>query len=131
MRRTLVLSIVAVCLGLAPLSAQFGGRDNEVVLYTVSAKGNPNPVIVSASTANTQSGFQVKDPFQELLEPFGPDFAGEFFVTLHKERADNFGFITQPEGIRTEPNAFQGPAKLMIIQGLETYCARCGFLPAE
>ncbi len=119
MRRTLVLSIVAVCLGLAPVSAQFGGRDNEVVLYTVSAKGNPNPVIVPASTANTQSGFQVKDPFQELLEPFGPDFAGEFFVTLHKEDADNFRFIIQREGIRTEHNTFQGPAKLMIIQGLD------------
>src|SRR5436309_3882894 len=109
MRRILVLSIVAVCLGLAPIQAQFGGRENEVVLYAVSAKGNPNPVIVPGSTVNTQTGFQVKDPFKELLEPFGPDFAGEFFVTLHSEASDNFRFIIQKEGIRTEHNTFQGP----------------------
>ena len=119
MRRTLVLSIVAMSLGLAPTWAQFGGRENEVVLYTVSVKGNPNPVIVPAGTVNTQSGFQVKDPFKELLEPFGSDFAGEFFVTLHSEPSDNFRFIIQKEGIVTQHNTFQGPAKLMIIQGLD------------
>jgi hypothetical protein len=119
MRRILVLSILTACLGLTPLTAQFGGRENEVVLYTVSAKGNPNPVIVPASTVNTQSGFQVKDPFKEVFEPFGPDFAGEFFVTLHSEPADNFRFILQKEGIFTQHNTFQGPAKLMIIQGLD------------
>jgi hypothetical protein len=110
---------MAGCLGLAPLSAQFGGRENEVVLYAVSVKGNPNPVIVPTTTVNTQSGFQVKDPFKETFEPFGPDFSGEFFVTLHSEDSDNFRFILQKEGIVTEHNTFQGPAKLMIIQGLD------------
>src|SRR5260221_13008689 len=109
MRRTVVLSIVAVCLGLAPLSAQFGGRDNEVVIYTVSAKGNPKPVIVPASTANTQSGFQVKDPVQGLLEPFGPDLAGEVFVTLHKQDADIFRVIILGEAMRREHNTPHSP----------------------
>jgi hypothetical protein len=119
MRRILILSTLAACLGFAPLRAQFGGRENEVVLLAVSAKGNPNPVIVPANTVNTQAGFQVKDPFKEVFEPFGPDFPGEFFVTLHTESADHFRFILQKEGIVTQHNTFQGPAKLMIVQGLD------------
>lgn len=119
MRRILVLSVIAGCLGLAPASAQFGGRENEVVLYVVNAKGNASPVIVPASTVNTASGFEVKDPLKETLQPFGPDFAGEFFVTLHSEANDSFRFILQKEGIITEHNTFAGPAKLMIIQGLD------------
>ena len=118
MRRTL-LSVLAVCFAAPLLLAQFGGRENEVVIYAVSAKGNPNPVIVPSTTVNTQAGFEVKDPLALPLEPFGPDFAGEFFVTLHSEAADNFRFIVQREGILTQHNTFAGPAKLMIIQGLD------------
>jgi len=47
-------------------------REDEVVIYTVSVKGNPNPVIVPSTTANTQTGFEVKDPLALPLEPFGP-----------------------------------------------------------
>ncbi len=84
--------------------AQFGGRADEVVIYAVSVKGNPNPQIVPSTTVTTQTGFEVKDPLALPLEPFGPDFAGEFFVTLHSEAADNFRFILQREGIFTQHN---------------------------
>jgi hypothetical protein len=118
MRRTL-LSVLAGCLAAPLMLAQFGGRADEVVIYAVSVKGNPNPQIVPSTTVNTQTGFEVKDPLALPLEPFGPDFAGEFFVTLHSEAADNFRFILQREGIFTQHNTFAGPAKLMIIQGLD------------
>ena len=118
MRRTL-FSVLAVCLAAPLMLAQFGGREDEVVIYMVSVKGNPNPVIVPSTTANTQTGFEVKDPLSMPLEPFGPDFAGEFFVTLHTEAADSFRFIVQRERILTQHNTFAGPAKLMIIQGLD------------
>jgi hypothetical protein len=118
MRRTL-LSVLAGCLAASLMLAQFGGREDEVVIYTVSVKGNPNPVIVPSTTVNTQTGFEVKDPLALPLEPFGPDFPGEFFVTLHSEAADNFRYIVQRERILTQHNTFVGPAKLMIIQGLD------------
>jgi hypothetical protein len=118
MRSALRLLIFAGCVA-SSLPGQFGGRADEVVIYAVSAKGNPDFQIVPSTTVNTATGFEVKDPLQEPLEPFGPDFAGEFFVTLHREAGDNFRFIVQREGIVTEHNIFQGPAKLMIIEGLD------------
>src|SRR5439155_26105066 len=116
MRRTL-LSVLAICLAAPLMLAQFGGREDEVVIYTVSVKGNPNPVIVPPTTANTQSGFEGKDPLSLPLEPFGPDFAGECFVTPHSEAAHNCRFIVHRERILTQHNTFVVPAKLMSIHG--------------
>lgn len=114
-----VVCVVASCLGVTRLQAQFGGRENEVVLYAISVKGNPNPVIVPSSTVNTQSGFEVIEPLKQPAQPFGQDFPGEFFVPLHLEDSDHFRFIIQKEGIVTEHVTFQGPAKLMIIEGID------------
>jgi hypothetical protein len=115
----MLLSILAGCFAAPLMLAQFGGRADEVVLYVVNSKGNPNPVIVPSTTVNTQTGFAVMDPTALPLTPFGPDFPGESFVTLHSETADNFRFILQKEGILTQHNTFAGAAKLMIIQGLD------------
>lgn len=119
MRRTLLLSILTGCFGASLALAQFGGRLNEVVLYVVTTKGSPDPQIVPASTVNTQSGYTIIDPLQQTPTPFGPDFAGEFFVPLHLETGDNFRFIIQKEGIVTQHNEFEGPGKLMIVQGID------------
>jgi hypothetical protein len=119
MRRTLAFLLVAGCFGATLARAQFGGREDETVIYVVSVKGDPNFQVVPSTTVNTVSGFETKDPIAANPEPFGPDFAGEFFVNLHIESGDNFRFIIQKEGILTEHNQFQGPAKLMIIQGLD------------
>ena len=107
------------CFGASLALAQFGGRLDEVVLYVVTTKGSPDPQIVSATTANTQTGFTIIDPLKQTPTPFGPDFSGEFFVPLHLETNDNFRFIIQKEGIVTQHNTFVGPGKLMIMQGID------------
>jgi hypothetical protein len=117
--RSTLLSIVAGCFGVSLALAQFGGRADEVVIYTVSSKGNTDLQIVAPTTVNTQTGFQVIDPVTQPVQPFGPDFPGEFFVPLHLETGDNFRFIIQKEGILTQHNMFQGPAKVMIVKGLD------------
>jgi hypothetical protein len=109
--------VVASC---APsLMAQFGGREGDVVLYSVSAKGNPNLEVVSATTVNTATGFEKRDPNALTFKPFGPDFPGEFFVDLHNETGDNFRYVQQKEGIETQHNRFRGPGKVMISQGID------------
>ena len=117
--RRIQLLILLGCSGVSLALAQFGGRANEVVIYAVSTKGNTNLQTVPSTTVNTQAGFQVIDPLQQPVEPFGPDFPGEFFVPLHLEANDNFRFIIQKEGILTQHNQFQGAAKVMIVEGLD------------
>ncbi len=111
--------ILAVCAGIPGAFAQFGGRTNEVVLYLVNTKGSPTPQIVPSSTVNTATGFTVIDPTAQTPVPFGPNFAGEFYVNLHNESNDNFRYIIQKEGIVTQHNTFLGPGKLLIAQGID------------
>ena len=80
MRRTL-LSVLAGFLAAPLMLAQFGGRADEVVIYVVTAKGNPNPVIVPSTTVNTQTGFEVKDPLALPLEPFAAGLGDYRIVT--------------------------------------------------
>ncbi len=116
-------SIVAVPLigllasGLA--LAQFGGREGDVVIYAVSAKGVGEPVVVPATTVNTAAGFEIRDPLKMPVEPFGPDFPGEFFVTLHSEPNDSFRFVIQKEDLLTPHNRFMGAGKVLIMQGID------------
>ena len=117
--RSTLLSILAGCFGVSLAFAQFGGRVNEVVVYAVSSKGATDFQIVAPTTVNTQTGYQIMDPTTQPLQPFGPDFPGEFFVPLHLETGDNFRFVLQKEGIVTQHNTFQGPAKVMIVQGVD------------
>jgi hypothetical protein len=111
--------IITACLVAAVALGQFGGRANEVVLYVVTAKGNPAPQIVPSTTINTAVGFTVIDPTQQTPTPFGSNFPGESYVTLHSEPNDNFRYIIQKEGIVTQHNTFLGPAKLMIAAGVD------------
>ena len=118
MRGILAVPLIALlCSGLA--SAQFGGREGDVVLYIVSAKGVGDPVVVPSSTVNTQTGFQTIDTLKQPLQPFGPDVPGEFFVTLHSEANDSFRFIVQKEELLIPHNRFIGTGKVMIIQGVD------------
>ena len=117
--RNLAVFLFAAVFQAAPLLAQFGGREGDVVIYSVSAKGRPDLEIVPSTTVNTQSGFEFKDARALPTQPFGPDFPGEFFVNLHNETGDNFRYIIQQEGIVTQKNRFRGAGKVMITEGLD------------
>ncbi|MSV27577.1 MAG: hypothetical protein EXQ52_02365 [Bryobacterales bacterium] len=99
--------------------AQFGGREGDVVIYAVSAKGVGDPVVVPATTVNTATDFETRDPLKMPTQPFGPDFPGEFFVTLHSEANDSFRFVIQKEDILTQHNRFLGAGKVLIMQGID------------
>ena len=118
MRRT-YLMILVLCLGSAPALAQFGGREGDVVLYFVNAKGLPDLQVVPYDTVNTASGFETRNPLEGPWEPFGPDFEGEFFVTLHEESGDSFRMVKQLEDIVTQHNVFLGPGKVLIAEGID------------
>ncbi len=118
MRRTVCL-VLALCLASSVALAQFGGREGDVVLYVFNAKGAPDLQVVPYDTVNTVTGFEVKRRFEESWQPFGPDFEGEFFVTLHEEPGDAFRMIEQLEDIVTQHNVFMGPAKVLVAEGLD------------
>jgi hypothetical protein len=98
--------------------AQFGGRDGDVVLYLVSAKGKQDFQAVSPSVTNTGGGFEVKDPFDQPMEPFGPDFPSESRRLLHAEVENNFMLIVQKENIMSPHQQAQDYAKVLIIHGM-------------
>ena len=118
MRRLFQLLIVGL-LGSSLAMAQFGGRDGDAVLYIVTSKGSPDFQVVATGFTNTTTGFEIIDPLSRPTQPFGPDFPGEFFVTLHTELNDHFRFIIQKEDIVTQHNQFLGPAKLLIVKGVD------------
>jgi hypothetical protein len=118
MRRLFLLMLIGLTASISALG-QFGGRDGDAVLYVVTAKGAPEFQVVPTGTANTATGFEIINPRTRPLQPFGPDFPGEFFVTLHSEASDNFRFIVQKEDIITQHNQFLGPAKLLIVEGID------------
>jgi hypothetical protein len=99
--------------------AQFGGREGDVVLYLVNAKGSATFQVVAPGTPNTASGLVTKDPMDGPWIPFGPDFPAEEYVLLHEEPGDSFRFIRQLEDIVIQHNVWLGPAKVLVVEGLD------------
>ncbi len=117
--KRVVLLVLALSLFTCLTEAQFGGRDGDVVIYSLSAKGDPTIQVVPSNTVNSQPGLEIRDPLSETYQPFGPDFPAESYVTLHTEPGDSFRFIRQHEGIEIQHNQLQGPAKLLIAEGMD------------
>jgi len=111
--------VLGGCLAASLGMAQFGGKPGDVVIYAVTAKGSAAINVVPAGRTNTASGYQVIDTPKQLTTPFGPNFPGEFFVTLHTEPGDSFRFIIQKEGIETQLNTFSAAGKLFIAEGVD------------
>ena len=121
MRRLHILMALLAGVGITSgvANAQFGGRPGDTVLYVVTAKGSPDLKVVPASTPDTQAGYQTIDTVNQTPVPFGPNFAGESYVTLHTEAGDSFRYIIQKEGIATQHNVFQAAGKLFIAEGVD------------
>ncbi|HTM47475.1 MAG TPA: hypothetical protein VL285_02260 [Bryobacteraceae bacterium] len=118
MRRSLGL-ILAACATAGLACAQFGGRVGDTVLYMFSTKGAGDISVVPSNTTNAAgTALQIRDPFQQIAEPFGPDFPGESRRLLHTEANDNFMMIVQREGIESEHQQFQEHTRALIIQGI-------------
>lgn len=117
--RRMFLVLLAVGLGSAWVLGQFGGREGDVVLYMVNAKGSATLQVVPPNTANNSSGFKTANPFGGPWIPFGPDFPAEEFVLLHDEPGDSFRFIRQLEDIEIQSNVWLGPAKVLVVEGLD------------
>ncbi len=115
-----LVAIPLICLFAGGMAlAQFGGREGDVIIYAVSAKGSGDPIVVPSRTVNSAAGFQVIDPLKQTPQPFGPDIPGEFFVTLHSEASDSFRFVIQKEDILVPHNRFMGSGKVFIMQGID------------
>ncbi|MEO7651333.1 MAG: hypothetical protein ABIZ80_12785 [Bryobacteraceae bacterium] len=116
--RSLIPLLLAGVLTSGLATAQYGGREDDVVIYVFNAKGNPDPVVVAAGTGSATGGFEIKDPLTIPPTPFGPDFPAESFVNLHNEVGDNFRFVIQKEDLLIPTNEFLGPGKVLIIKGI-------------
>lgn len=101
-----------------PVWPQFGGRDGDVVLYLLSAKGKQEFQSVSPSVINTAGGFEVIDPFDQPAEPFGPDFPSESRRLLHREDRNNFMLVVQKEEIISPHQQAQDYVKVLIVHGM-------------
>src|SRR5512140_2228950 len=117
--RRLLLLVLTICFAASLALAQYGGRDGDVVLYMVTAKGSDAVNVAPLNTTNSGSGFVTLESLKLPLVPFGPDYAGEFFAVLHKEDGDAFRMILQKETILTPRSEVMGPGKLFIAEGLD------------
>lgn len=115
-RRALFTLALCFCCGSA--LAQFGGREGDVVIFVVSAKGNRNFQAVPRTTVNQVSGFEIKDPRELPDEPFGPDFPGESRRLMHWAPGDVFNMIIQRADIVSPYQFVEGPVKVLIAKGL-------------
>lgn len=114
-----VLSVLLVALFFWSASyGQFGGRDGDVVVLVVSAKGTREFQVVPRTTTNSVSGFEIKDPMDLPDEPFGPDFPGESRRLMHSEEGDVFNMIIQRADIESPYQFVEGPVKVLITKGL-------------
>lgn len=114
-----VLSFLLVALmTCAATVAQFGGREGDVVILVVSAKGNREFQVVPPSTTSNPTGFEIKDWRDLPDEPFGPDFPGESRRLMHWDEGDVFNMIIQREGIESPYQYVEGPVKVVITKGL-------------
>src|ERR1700730_15562751 len=91
--RTVLFLLLGSCIGASLALGQFGGRPGDAVIYVVSAKGNPDFVVVLPNTTNTETGFITEDPSTLFDKPFGPDSPGEPRRKMHAEDGDVFNLI--------------------------------------
>lgn len=117
MRKWSLLLLIVGCSSTA-LSAQFGGRQGDVVIYVVSAKGQPDFQTVPNSTVNTQTGFEIVNPNDVPLEPFGPDFPSESRRRMHAEEGDVFNAIIHELGEESPHQELLETVKVFLADGL-------------
>ena len=110
----LLLAFVAV-----PGRAQFGGRQNDAVVYLLSGRGSISFSVVPANQSNAGiTGFQVINPATIASAPISPDFPAKQVQVLHKEKGDLFAYYTQTENIVTSRGLVVAPAKGLTLDGI-------------
>ncbi len=118
--RFLIPAMLAGCL-CAPLSAQFGGRDGDVVFFVLSHRGRQDFQTVAPGTANTaatNAQYKVTDtgalPFEVVL----PSFPERKAQTPFRAVDDLFQMITQVEYEPTPRAEFTAKGKEFTLRGV-------------
>lgn len=119
--RSLIAAALACAAVVAPLNAQFGGRDGDVVLFVLSHRGPFTIQTVAPQTTNaaaTTARYKVTDtgrlPFQIVL----PDFPERLAQTPISESDDQFQMITQIEYEPTPRAEFTAKGKEFTLRGI-------------
>jgi len=120
----LVVPLAAGLLLVSPVSAQFGGREGEAVIFMLTSKGKGGLTITSPSAPNAQAlvtRFAVIDP-NKL--PYNPaDQPGAFFPqyrlkVLHDEPDDKMQVLSNLEGPATLHHLYLTTFKLFTFKGV-------------
>ncbi len=118
-RRRLAALALLACVGVPYASAQFGGRENEAVIYLLAGKGKVDFKVVPPTTSNAGiTGFQTLNPASLPDSVISPDYAAKVLKVLHKESGDLFALVTQTENIVTPRAKVVAPAKLFTLGGI-------------
>jgi hypothetical protein len=105
----------------APLCAQFGGRDGDVVLFVLSHRGPFGFQSVapgSTNTAATTAQFRVTDTLSLTPEIVLPDFPERTAQTPFRAQDDQFQMITQIEYEPTVRAEFTAKGKEFTLRGI-------------
>ena len=117
------LAVFAACVSFAlPVSAQYGGRPGDAVVYLVTSKGAQDfrlPGRGATNPAALLSRFQRIDPATVPQTPLGEGFPEEFTHQIfHSEPDDLFQLITQYEGPAGPHRIFSYSLKTFITEGI-------------
>ena len=119
-QRTVGLALLAGLVTL-PLSAQFGGRENEAVVYLFS-KGKMEFSVPPAGTTNAGVAGRL-DVINPATVPFtpmtsDPAYAPKRVKVFHKESGDLFELMVQSERTVTPRQRIVSPAKILTLGGI-------------
>ena len=115
-KRFLLATAIACSLAVSIASAQWGGREHELVIFAFS-KNAIDLRIVPGSFANTGQ-LVIRDPLTLPETLLSPQFPAKRLRVLHDEPGDFFAYVTQVEGIESPRQLRQHPGKILYIGGM-------------
>ena len=114
--RFLVAAAILCSCAVSSAWAQWGGRQNELVIYAFS-KNAIDLRIVPGSFSNTGQ-LTIQDPLTLPVSFLGPEFPAKQLRVLHNEPGDFFAYVTQVERIDSPRQFRQQPGKILYLSGM-------------
>ena len=112
----MVAAAILCSFAVSSARAQWGGRQNELVIYAFS-KSAIDLRIVPASFTNSGQ-LTIRDPLTLPVSSLGPAFPAKQLRVLHSEPGDFFAYVTQLERIDSPRQLRQLPGKILYLSGM-------------
>jgi hypothetical protein len=112
----LLAAAIAYSLAATGAYAQWGGRQNEVVIFAFSKSANDLRIVPGTSADSGQ--LLIQNPFSLPATPLSSEFPAKQLRVLHNEPGDFFAYGIQVERINSPRQLRQHPGKILYLSGM-------------